>query len=66
MINVYLDILRSKGWRVAIHNDYIEHGGLATFWLFTHPESGRFIKGEGATDEIALQLCIGQINNILR
>ncbi len=46
--------LRERGWRVAVHNDYRQHGEDFTFWLFTHP-SGRWVKGEGATDEEALE-----------
>lgn len=49
-----LRIMREKGWRVAVHNDYEQDGELCTFWLFTHKESGRFLKGEGRTDEEAM------------
>jgi hypothetical protein len=49
--------LRALGWSVAVHNDYKLHGLSMTFWLFTHA-SGRWIKGEGATDEEALAECL--------
>lgn len=45
--------LRDKGWMVAVHNDYRQNGVFHTFWLFTHPD-GRWIKGEGPTDEAAV------------
>lgn len=47
--------LRENGWSVAIHNDYRQDGRAMTFWLFTH-EDGRWLKGEGASDEDALAL----------
>lgn len=46
--------LRGNGWMVAVHNDYRLNGETFTFWLFTHPD-GRWIKGEGRTDEQALE-----------
>lgn len=49
--------LRQNGWMVAVHNDYRQNGVLSTFWLFTHQESGRFVKGEGLTDDEA----VGQV-----
>ena len=48
-----LEILRSQGWAVAVHNDYFIKGERFTFWLFTHPE-GIWIKGEGKSDAEAL------------
>lgn len=54
-----LRALRSDGWTVAVHNDYRLNGEPHTFWLFTHP-SGRWLKGEGRTDGIALRSCIVQ------
>ena len=48
------DDLRAKGWRVAAHNDYRLGGDFRTFWLMTHNDSGRFLRGEGSTDAIAL------------
>lgn len=50
---VAMEALRTQGWSVAIHNDYRLSGEPHTFWLFTHP-NGRWIKGEGRTDEDAL------------
>lgn len=55
-----LQRLRSDGWSVAVHNDYRLNGEAKTFWLFTHA-SGRWIKGEGATDDEALRIALGQI-----
>lgn len=49
----YLTLLRGNGWRVAVHNDYRQHGQDWTFWLLTHP-SGRWVKGEGVSDGLAL------------
>lgn len=48
-----LSEIRSKGWRVAIHNDYRLNMEFYTFWLFTKGEKA--IKGEGTTDLEALQ-----------
>lgn len=56
-----LRYLRSLGWAVAVHNDYKMKGTAMTFWLFTHA-SGRFIKGEGATDDVALDECLKQLS----
>jgi hypothetical protein len=50
---IILNILRGYGWSVAVHNDYRLHGKFHTFWLLTH-SSGRWVKGEGESDEIAL------------
>lgn len=47
-----LDRLRAAGWLVAVHNDYNEAGSFATFWLLT--KGSHFVKGEGATDWLAL------------
>ena len=44
--------LRFLGWMVAVHNDYTLDGKRYTFWLFT--KGDRCVKGEGATDAIAL------------
>lgn len=57
-----LALLRATGWSVAVHNDYKLRGKRMTFWLFTRA-SGQWIKGEGATDEIALQRCIKELND---
>jgi hypothetical protein len=65
----YLRLFREQGWRVAIHNDYMQtvrdseenhRGGvvLMTFWLFTHSIRFIYAKGEGKTDIIALQECL--------
>lgn len=49
-----LALIRERGWMAAVHNDYMLGRGKAarrmTFWLFTNPETGRFVKGEGSTD----------------
>ena len=56
-----LSLLRSRGWSVAVHNDYRLSGNRYTFWLLTHP-SGRWVKGEGETDRMALLECQRQID----
>lgn len=56
-----LNTLRSRGWMVAAHNDYRQSGGTYTFYLLTHG-SGRWVKGEGRTDEDALDECVKQID----
>ena len=48
--------IRTKGWSVAIHNDYRLNGESHTFWLFTRSD-GLWIKGEGRTDAEALDKC---------
>lgn len=50
-----LATIRAGGWRVAVHNDYRLNGEDWTFWLFTSATTGRFVKGEGRTDEEALE-----------
>ena len=52
-VTTLLAKLRKAGWSVAVHNDYRLDGEPATFWLFTHPD-GRWVKGEGSTDVLAL------------
>lgn len=52
--------LRQAGWTVAVHNDYRLGGQSYTFWLLTHP-CGRWVKGEGSTDDGALAECERQI-----
>lgn len=49
--------LREMGWGVAIHNDYKLDGVPMTFWLFTKRIRDDLValKGEGLTDESALQ-----------
>jgi hypothetical protein len=54
-----LAYLRALGWMVAVHSDYVLKGRLVTSWLLTHP-SGRWVKGEGSTDEEALLECLGK------
>lgn len=49
-----LDWFRRNGWMVAVHNDYRQHGRLNTFWLLTRSD-GRWVKGEGVSDALALQ-----------
>lgn len=58
-----LEGLRSKGWAVAVHNDYHLNGEPHTFWLLTHP-SGRFVKGEGRTDLDALKAALASVEGI--
>lgn len=48
------DDIRVAGWMVACHNDYWQHNVWHTFWLFTSQSSSRFVKGEGESDEDAL------------
>lgn len=57
--------LRVRGWMVGVHNDYRCAGGLATFWLFTNERTGRFLKGEGPNDELAVSLVVDQVKAIL-
>lgn len=52
--------LRSCGWMVGIHNDYRKGKKLFTFWLMTRAD-GRFLKGEGETDAIALDQIVTQL-----
>lgn len=49
-----LAAMRLEGWMVAVHNDYRLGGVPHTFWGFTHT-SGRFVKGEGRTDVVAVK-----------
>jgi hypothetical protein len=54
-----LRLIRERGWVVAVHNDYSLGRGKSarqmTFWLFTNPVTGRFVKGEGSTDAEACE-----------
>jgi hypothetical protein len=52
-----LDGLRSAGWQVAIHNDFRIEGRPRTFWRMVHPETGRYVDGEGDDDGKALAAC---------
>jgi len=56
----YLELLRSNGWSVAVHNDYSLDGDRWTFWLFTH-FTGRFVKSEAKTDIAAVSDCWTQV-----
>jgi hypothetical protein len=44
--------LRRRGWAVAVHNDYQQHGQDYTFWLFT--KGILCAKGEGTSDDEAI------------
>jgi len=44
--------LRGAGWRVAVHNDYMQAGALHTFWAFSR--GSEYVKGEGLTDDAAI------------
>ena len=59
-----LNDLRSRGWLVAVHNDYMLNGVPHTFWLFT--KNGVCIKGEGASDAEALAEACTDLGRILR
>jgi hypothetical protein len=52
-VTTLLAKIRGAGWSVAVHNDYRLDGEPMTFWLFTSPD-GRWAKGEGSTDVLAL------------
>lgn len=56
--------LRSYGWTVAVHNDYVLHGGTMTFWLFTHAATGYFVKGEGYTDDEAVREAVASVERL--
>lgn len=53
--------MRDAGWRVAVHNDYQQDGRPHTFWLFTGGSGAIMlaVKGEGETDEEALEEALG-------
>lgn len=53
-----LQVMRDAGWLVAVHNDYRLAGVLMTFWVFTNVQTGKFVKGEAASDSQALDLCL--------
>jgi hypothetical protein len=53
-LSATLSVMRQHGWRVAVHNDYSIGGRDMTFWLFTHPKTGRFVRGEGDSDAEAV------------
>lgn len=50
--------MRESGWLVAAHNDYMLGGKFQTFWLFTHKETGRYVKGEDQNDRFAVIECL--------
>ena len=54
-----INALRLAGWRVGAHNDFWSEREQEwrTFWMWTHPETGRYIESEGATDLEALSRC---------
>lgn len=54
-----LMLLRQFGWSVAVHNDYRQDGEKRTFWLMVKDEVA--FKGEGTTDEEALQQVIDRV-----
>jgi len=56
-----INYLRSLGWMVAVHNDYKQNGEFHTFWLLTCPD-GRYLKGEGKTDDEALEQIVAQFH----
>ena len=59
-IDLLLSTIRTKGWAVAIHNDYRLHDESHTFWLFTKDD--RFVKGEGKSDIDALRIVLESIH----
>lgn len=52
-VSARLARIRAAGWVVAVHNDYRLAGEPHTFWLFTR--GARNVKGEGCSDEYALE-----------
>ena len=61
-----LEILRKRGWRVAVHNDYEQDGKPHTFWLFTASFGPYFAKGESSEDYYALNQVLNQADDIER
>ena len=55
-----IDVMRLAGWTVAVHNDFRLSGQKMTFWLWTHAETRRFVKGEGSADLLAMQICAAE------
>lgn len=55
MAEIILANLRRTGWTVAVHNDFRLNGKPHTFWLFTHEATRKYAKGEGTTDQEALE-----------
>jgi len=60
-LSAMLKWLRCCGYTVAVHNDYYLKDQLRTFWLFTHRQTGTFLKGEGSTDEWAVNDVMSQL-----
>lgn len=56
--------LRKRGWRVAVHKDYVLSGENHTFWLFTASHGPFFVKGESTEDFYALNQCLSQADTI--
>ncbi len=57
MASIILDNLRRAGWTVAVHNDFRLKGEPHTFWLLTNEATKRYVKGEGRSDQEALEEC---------
>lgn len=57
--------LRLKGFKVAVHNDYVLNGEDFTFWLMTKKYNNVTLafRGEGKTDEEALNQIREQVIN---
>lgn len=57
--------LRLKGFKVAVHNDYVLNGEEYTFWLMTKKYNNVTLafRGEGKTDEEALNQIREQVAN---
>jgi hypothetical protein len=55
MAEIILANLRRAGWTVAVHNDFRLGGKPHTFWLFTHEATRKYAKGEGTSDQEALE-----------
>jgi hypothetical protein len=64
-LEMLLNAMRCAGWRVAVHNDYSQVGKLYTFWLFTHAESGRFVRGEAESDLLAVREAFEQATRVV-
>lgn len=62
----FLHQLRMAGWRVGVHNDYAIGGKFMSFWMFTHPETGRFVKGEAESDFWAISCAMEEIAKLER
>jgi hypothetical protein len=63
-VHCALKHLRDRGWRVAVHNDYMLHNKLHTFWLFTASHGPYFAKGESTEDFYALNQVLQQVDDI--